>query len=51
MKNVIYCPICHKTVCKMDTNGEMRKVFLWCRRCKKEIYIEDAEKFKDKSES
>lgn len=51
MKNIICCPICNKTVGKIDANGEMKKVYLWCRRCKKEIYIEDIKKFTNKTES
>ncbi len=51
MKNTIFCPICHKIIGKVEENGEMKKVYLWCRRCKKEIYIDNAKDFKNKPES
>lgn len=51
MKLTINCPICHKTIGKIEENGQMKKAFLWCRRCKKEIYIEDADNLKNKPES
>lgn len=50
MKEGIMCPICNKLVGKIDEEGEMKKVYLWCRRCKKEIYIEDVKKYTAKIE-
>lgn len=41
MKKMILCPICHKLIAKIDEDGEMRKAYLWCKRCKNEIYIND----------
>ena len=51
MKKIILCPICHKTIAKIDENGQMIKTYLWCRRCKKEIYIDNVKEIKTKPES
>jgi len=53
MRKIICCPICQKIIGKMDEEGQMVKVYLWCRRCKKEVYIEDTNKIinKNKPES
>lgn len=45
MKKEIVCPICYKLIGKIDEDGEMKKVYLWCKRCRKEIYIEDINKY------
>lgn len=45
MKKAILCPICHKIIGKIDEKGQMEKAYLWCRRCKKEIYIENTKDF------
>ena len=41
----ICCPVCHKLIGRIDENGEMKKVYLWCRHCKKEKYIENSKDF------
>lgn len=46
MKKTILCPVCNKIIGKLDAKGEMCKVYLWCRRCRKEIYIENAKDLK-----
>ncbi len=51
MKQKITCPICHKVIGKIDEDGEMKKVYLWCKRCKNEIYIKDIKNFKLEPES
>lgn len=35
----INCPNCGKILCKMDTEGEIKKVYLYCKKCKEEKYI------------
>ena len=42
MKKAILCPICSKLIGKIEEEGKMEKAYLWCRRCKKEIYINNA---------
>lgn len=39
MKKNINCPICGKLLCKIENNGKIEKAYLYCKRCKKEIYI------------
>ena len=51
MKQIISCPICHKIIGKIEENGQMQKAYLWCRRCKKEIYIDNAKELKNMPES
>ena len=51
MKQKITCPICHKLIGKMEESGEIKKVYLWCKRCKHEIYIENTNKMKVEPES
>lgn len=51
MKKIICCPICRKTIGKIDEDGEMKKVYLWCRRCKKEIYIGNVKDIETRSEN
>ncbi len=51
MKQKVTCPICHKLIGKIEKDGEMKKVYLWCKRCKNEIYIEDIKKMKTEPES
>lgn len=51
MKKIICCPICRKTIAKIDEDGKMIKSYLWCRRCKKEIYIDNTDILKNKPES
>lgn len=46
MKKMILCPICHKLIGKLEEDGELKKVYLWCRRCKREIYIENTNKIR-----
>ena len=51
MKEIICCPICKKIIGKVEQEGNIEKAYLWCRRCKKEIYINNAKDFKTKPES
>lgn len=46
MKKMILCPICHKIIGKIEEDGELKKVYLWCKRCRNEIYIDNIKKFK-----
>lgn len=40
MKKNIICPDCGKMLCRLDDSGKLEKVYLYCKRCKKEKYIE-----------
>lgn len=51
MKKMILCPICHKLIGKIEEDGEMKKVYLWCKRCKHEIYISNIKNLKTMTES
>lgn len=43
MVKEIRCPECNKIIGKMEEEGTMKKVYLYCKRCKKEIYIQSLE--------
>lgn len=40
IKNVL-CPDCQKLLCKIEDDGKIKKVYLYCKRCKQEKYIEE----------
>lgn len=40
MKRNIVCPDCNKILCKMEQEGILKKVYLYCKKCKEEKYIE-----------
>ena len=46
MKKMILCPICYKIIGKIEEDGELKKAYLWCKRCRNEIYIDNVKKFK-----
>lgn len=35
----IVCPYCNKMLAKIEYCGKADKLYLWCKKCKKEIYI------------
>lgn len=41
MKVDILCPICNKVIAKKEQDGSINKAYLWCRRCRKEIFLND----------
>lgn len=43
MVKEVRCPKCNKIIAKMDEKGTMDKVYLYCKRCKKEIFIQSLE--------
>jgi len=45
---MILCPICYKIIGKIQEDGELKKAYLLCRRCKKEIYIDNVKDFNTK---
>lgn len=40
MKKDIVCTDCGKILCKIESDGQLKKVYLYCKKCKKEVYIE-----------
>lgn len=44
MKENVNCPVCGKVLCKMEHDGSLAKVYLYCKRCKREIYISTIKK-------
>lgn len=40
MKRDILCPQCGKILCKIEQEGKLEKVYLYCKKCKQEIYID-----------
>lgn len=38
----ILCPKCGKLLCKLDEKGIINKIYLYCKICKEEKYIERA---------
>ncbi len=40
MKRNIICPNCGKILCRIESSGKLEKVYLYCKRCKEEKYIE-----------
>lgn len=40
MKINVVCPCCNKVLCKMEDTGILKKVYLYCKMCKEEKYIE-----------
>lgn len=33
------CPLCNKKLCRIELGSTARKIYLWCKHCKKEIEI------------
>lgn len=36
-KVYMVCPYCHKKMFRVDKTSEYKKIYLWCKNCKKEI--------------
>ncbi len=43
MKINIICPECGKILCKRDRDGMVNGIYLYCKKCRKEIYIRKEE--------
>lgn len=41
MKTNVNCPICCKTLCKLEEKGKLENVYLYCKRCRKEIFLKE----------
>lgn len=33
------CPHCGKKLCRINKESKAKKIFIWCKQCKKEIEI------------
>lgn len=33
----VHCPHCGKKLFRIDKDSEFKKIYLWCKNCKKEI--------------
>lgn len=33
------CPNCGQKLCRIDINSKAEKIYLWCKKCKKEVEI------------
>lgn len=38
----IVCPKCGKKLCRIEKNGVIKNVYIWCKNCKKEILVNRA---------
>lgn len=40
-KKYIFCPICGKKLFRIEENSTFNNIYLWCKKCCKEIKIEE----------
>lgn len=41
MKKNVNCPVCGKILAKLGDNGKMENAYLYCKRCKEEIFLKE----------